>query len=101
MKKKFFFSSLATLTVFALLAGVISYATKAKEPQEKVEIAAEKNTNETPTPTEKAKKKNCSCCNDRAAKVKEQIRNARERRMAARRKAAREFVSQQKTEKHR
>jgi len=99
MKKKFFLCSLATLTVFALLAGVISYATKTNDPQERVETATEKNTNETPTPTEKAKEKNCSCCNDRAAKVKEQIRNARERRMAARRKAAREFISQQKTEK--
>ncbi len=97
MKKIYLFYCIVTLAIIALGLGVISYATQTRDtqtPQQQARV-------ETPTPASTTqptvKKKSCDCCAERIARLKEQIRKARERRMAAQQAGPNEIlVSQQK-----
>lgn len=99
MKKAYLSYGIVFLAVIAIVAGVISYGTETNEKQILIEHAGEEtSTSEAGTAAEIAvvkKEKDCSCCSDRTARLKEQIRKARERRMAARRASAKEVASQQ------
>lgn len=95
MKNKFLLYSFALLAVTAFLMGVISYATESRFIQQV----------KTPTSTEQAagsaKKKTCGCCAERSARIREQIRKAHERRIAARREAPKEPASQPRVSQER
>ena len=99
MKKAYLSYSIVFLAVIALVAGVISYGNETNEKQVLVEHTGEEtSTSEAGTAAETAavtKEKDCSCCSDRTARLKEQIRKARERRMAERRESAKGVASQQ------
>ena len=99
MKTAYLSYSIVFLAVIALVAGVISYGTETNEKHVLVQHAGgETSTSEAGTTAETAavkKEKDCSCCSDRTARLKEQIRKARERRMAERRASAKGLASQQ------
>lgn len=100
MKKKNLLYSLAILGLIALIAGVISYATKMRPPQTDfsttpVEQTATPVTSTEPETTPAVKKKSCGCCAERIARLQEHIRKARERRQAAQHAAAPEVSQQQ------
>lgn len=99
MKKAYLSYSIVFLAVIALVAGVISSGTETNEKHVLVEYTGEETSaSEAETAAETAvakKEKDCSCCSDRTAHLKEQIRKARERRMAERRASAKELASQQ------
>lgn len=85
MKKKNLLYGLAILSVIALVAGVISYATEVRLTQTDFSTTPVEQTTASVTSTETGpavKKKACGCCADRIARLQEQIRKARERRQA-------------------
>lgn len=99
MKKAYLSYSIVFLAVIALVAGVISYGIETNEKPVLAEHTGEETSMSEAGPAAETavakKEKDCSCCSDRTARLKEQIRKARERRMAARRESAKELASQQ------
>ena len=78
------------LVISALIVGVFGYATEKRLTQ--TDITPNKNDETTRTESvvsasdeknETLEKKSCGCCADRIARIKKQIRRARERRLAA------------------
>lgn len=103
MKKKNLLYSLVTLTLIALIIGVISYATERHPTQTGStttsvdQIAAPVTSTSTegkPTPPA-VKKKSCGCCAERIARLQKQMRKARARRPAAQQTSATETSQQQ------
>lgn len=101
MEKRLFFYSIAMLAVIALIVDVISSATERHPTQTGfsttlVEQSATSVTSkEGQTPSPAVKKKSCGCCAERMARLREQIRKARERRQATQQAAAAEASEQQ------
>lgn len=81
MPKKHVFYGVAALAIIGILIGVISYATDTRKmPFSKQRNPIVESTTTAPSPI--AKKKSCGCCADRVARIQEQIKKARERRLA-------------------
>ena len=101
MKKRLLFYSIATLAVIALIVGVISSTTKRHLTQtgdttSVEQIAIPVTSTEISTTV---KKKACGCCAERIARLQEQIRKARERRLAKQDAQATGFEAQQTSER--
>ena len=97
MKKRLLFYSIATLAVIALIVGVISSATE-RHPTQTSDITTPVEQIATETPPA-VKKKICECCAERITRLQEQIRKARERRLAKQDAQTKGFEAQQTPER--
>ena len=81
MKKTRLLFGIVVLVAAALLAGFINYATDTSDTDKATQKAQVKTNAPTETPnTSVVKKKSCACCAERMARLREQIRKARERK---------------------
>ena len=81
MKKTRLLFGIVVLVAAALLAGFINYATDTSDTDNATQKAQVKTNASTETPnTPVVKKKSCDCCAERMARLREQIRKARERK---------------------
>lgn len=78
MVKRYILYGMITLIGIAFITGIIHYAVPTHTPPPSVQETHA----ETLTSTETAEKKPCDCCAERMARVREQIRKARQRRQA-------------------
>jgi len=78
MVKQYILYGVLTLIGGAFIAGVMHYAVPTHIPPPSVQETHAENL----TPTETTEKKPCDCCADRIARVREQVRKARQRRQA-------------------
>lgn len=81
MKKTHLLFGIVVLVAAALLAGFINYATDTPDTDkttQKTQVKTNEPAETTDTPI--VKKKSCACCADRMARLREQIRKARQRK---------------------
>ena len=83
MKKTHLLYGIVLLAIVAFIAGVLTDATQTHPTQGNAQQAQGETTTPPEPTTPTVTKKSCSCCDARAGRLKEQIRKARERRMAA------------------
>jgi len=83
MKKTLLLFSIAVLVVVVLLAGFINYITDTpvtEKSTQKTQIKTNTSAETINTPAVSVKKKPCACCDERMARLREQIQKARERK---------------------